>query len=144
MATSRGPFRGETRLLLFQNLHRFALYLAIFYVPILYADAIASFIYHGRFGVGVGSLVLTINATLLAGYTFGCHSFRHLIGGRSNCMSCGKNTIRFRAWKRASWLNERHMLFAWMSLFWVAFTDIYVRLVSVGVWRDLNTWGGFD
>jgi hypothetical protein len=32
------------------------------------------------------------------------------------------------------------MLFAWCSLFWVAFTDIYVRLVSMGVITDLNTW----
>jgi hypothetical protein len=27
-----------------------------------------------------------------------------------------------------------------MSLFWVGFTDIYVRLVSMGVITDLNTW----
>jgi hypothetical protein len=33
------------------------------------------------------------------------------------------------------------MNFAWVSLFWVAFTDVYVRLVSMGILRDLNTWG---
>jgi hypothetical protein len=27
-----------------------------------------------------------------------------------------------------------------MSLFWVAFSDVYVRLVSMGVVTDLNTW----
>jgi hypothetical protein len=27
-----------------------------------------------------------------------------------------------------------------MSLFWVGFTDVYVRLVSMGVITDLNTW----
>jgi hypothetical protein len=32
------------------------------------------------------------------------------------------------------------MVFAWTSLFWVAFSDLYIRLVSLGVWRDLNTW----
>ena len=32
------------------------------------------------------------------------------------------------------------MMFAWMSLFWVGFTDVYVRLVSMGVITDLNTW----
>ena len=27
-----------------------------------------------------------------------------------------------------------------MSLFWVGFTDVYVRLVSMGVITDFNTW----
>lgn len=140
LAKRRPPFRGETRLLLFQNLHRIALYFAILYVPILYADAIAAFIHEGEFGIGVGTIVLWINATLLAGYTFGCHSFRHLVGGGTDCMSCGAATLRFRTWKKATWLNERHMQFAWASLFWVAFSDIYVRLCSMGIIHDLNTW----
>lgn len=139
-AKRRPPFKGETGLLVFQNLHRFALYLAILYVPILYADAIAALFHDGKFGVGVGTLVLWINATLLAGYTFGCHSLRHLIGGRSDCMSCGKRTLKYKTWKRATWFNERHMQFAWASLFWVAFTDVYVRLVSNGTIQDWNTW----
>jgi hypothetical protein len=33
-------------------------------------------------------------------------------------------------------LNRRHMLWAWMSLFWVGFTDLYVRLCSMGIWHD--------
>ena len=136
MTKHTGPYHGETRFLIFQNLHRVTLYFALLYVPILYADAIASFINHGQLGVGVGSMVLLVNATLLAGYTFGCHSFRHLVGGGSDCMSCGAATLRFRTWKKATWLNERHMQFAWASLFWVAFTDIYVRLCSMGVWTD--------
>jgi hypothetical protein len=32
------------------------------------------------------------------------------------------------------------MAFAWTSLFWVALSDLYVRLVSMGVIRDWNTW----
>jgi len=27
-----------------------------------------------------------------------------------------------------------------MSLVWVGFTDVYVRMVSMGVITDLNTW----
>ena len=54
--------------------------------------------------------------------------------------ACGKATIKYKTWSRASWLNARHMNFAWVSLFWVAFSDIYVRLVSMGIIRDLNTW----
>ena len=34
-----------------------------------------------HFGIGVGTLVLTVNVILLSGYTLGCHSLRHLVGG---------------------------------------------------------------
>lgn len=134
------PYRGETALLIFQNLHRYALYFAILFVFILSYDAIIAFFKDGKPGIGVGSIVLTINAILIGCYTFGCHSFRHLIGGRDNCMSCGDETVKYGMWKRASWLNARHMLFAWLSLVWVMVTDLYVRLVSMGVIKDLNTW----
>lgn len=133
-------YKGETYFLTFQNLHRFALYPAIGYIFILYYDAFIAFFHNGEFGIGVGTLVLLINATLLGGYTFGCHSFRHIIGGHDDCMSCGQNTFKYGAWKRASWLNARHMYFAWVSLIWVGFTDVYVRLVSMGKITDLNTW----
>jgi hypothetical protein len=137
---ARRGYRGETGLLLFQNLHRYAMYLALFYLPILTYDALISFSRDGVLGVGVGSLVITINTSLLAGYAFGCHSFRHLIGGGDDCMSCGQNTTKLKLWKFSTWFNERHMLLAMVSLFWVAFTDFYVRMVSMGAIHDLNTW----
>ena len=87
----------------------------------------------------MGTIILLINPVLLGSYTFGCHSFRHLIGGKMDCMSC--SSFRYRAWAKVSWLNSRHMLFAWLSLVWVGWTDIYVRLVSMGVIHDMNTWG---
>ena len=55
--------------------------------------------------------------------------------------TCGKSTLALGAWKKATWFNERHMQFAWASLLWVMVTDVYVRLVSMGVIKDLNTWG---
>jgi hypothetical protein len=30
------------------------------------------------------------------------------------------------------------MLWAWMSLFWVGFSDLYVRLCSMGIIRDIR------
>jgi hypothetical protein len=33
-------------------------------------------------------------------------------------------------------MNQRHQAFAWLSLFSVAFADLYVRLCSMGVWTD--------
>ena len=134
-------YHGETRLLLIQNLHRFALYAALVFIILLGKDAVEAFFRGGKFGVGVGSIILTINVVLIAGYTFGCHSLRHLIGGRKDCMTdCGKPTIAHRGWRRVTWFNERHMQFAWASLLWVMLTDLYVRLVSMGVIRDFNTW----
>jgi hypothetical protein len=88
------------------------------------------------FGVGVGTIVLTLNVILLGSYTFGCHSLRHLIGGGNDCLSCtaGGGT----AYDCVSALNRRHMLFAWMSLVVVGFSDLYVRLCSMGVWSDVR------
>jgi len=137
----RPTYKGETGLWVFQNLHRYALYIALIYVVILTYDAVMAFFKHGHFGIGVGTLVICINTALISSYTFGCHSFRHLIGGRTDRMSDkGQSTSKLSAWKGASWFNARHMNFAWCSLGWVAFTDLYIRLVSMGVITDLNTW----
>jgi hypothetical protein len=140
--STQRPYRGETGLLLVQNLHRYALYFAIAFIVILYDDAFRAFYREGQPGVGVGTVILLINPTLLAMYTFGCHSFRHLIGGRLDCFSCDRSAgMRHSLWRRVTALNERHMEFAWLSLFWVAFSDLYVRLVSMGVLHDVSTWG---
>jgi hypothetical protein len=134
-------YRGETQLMLFQNLHRYAMYFALVFIPLLSKEAISSFFRDGVFGVGVGSLLLTTNAVLIAAYTLGCHSFRHMIGGRKDCMSaCGKPSLALGTWKKATWFNMRHMQFAWASLVWVMITDLYVRLCSMGVIHDFNTW----
>jgi hypothetical protein len=134
-------YRGEHRFpLILQNIHRYFFYLAFVFIIILSYDAIISYWFpdkngNYRFGIGVGSLVLTLNAILLGGYTFGCHSFRHLVAGRFDRITEAGPT-RERAYAAVSCLNRRHMLWAWMSLFWVGFTDLYVRLVSMGVWTD--------
>lgn len=134
-------YKGETGLLLIQNLHRIALYFALIFIVLLAHDAILAFRRDGELGFGVGTLILCINPILLSLYTFGCHSFRHLIGGGNDTMSCGQETTSYGTWKKVSWLNARHMQFAWASLFWVGFTDIYVRLVAMGAITDVNTWG---
>lgn len=135
-------YKGETALLVFQNLHRYALYIAIGIVVVLTYDAYLAFWRDGKFGFGVGTFVLILNAVLLASYTFGCHSFRHLVGGQLNCFTCdGAARARHGAWQKVSWLNSRHMLFAWLSLIWVGFADFYVRMVAMGYIHDLSTWG---
>ena len=60
-----------------QNIHRYFLYLALVFLVILGRDVWDAFWFNGRFGIGVGTLVLLANLVLLTSYTFGCHSFRH-------------------------------------------------------------------
>jgi hypothetical protein len=78
--------------------------------------------------------VLTINVVLLSGYTLGCHSLRHLVGGYLDRLS--GRPVRRTAYECVSCLNRGHMRWAWASLFWVAFTDLYVRLCSMGILSD--------
>ncbi len=135
-------YKGETGLLVIQNLHRYTLYIAILYIGILYYDAFHGFFRNHEFGIGVGSVILLLNPTLLAFYTFGCHAFRHLIGGKEDCFTCpiGNEKVKHKVWKKVSILNSKHMLWAWISMIWVAITDLYIMLVSKGVIADWNTW----
>ena len=99
----------------------------------------AAFFFSDGFGVGVGSLVLLANIVLLTLYTFSCHSLRHLAGGKLDCFSCTKfGPPRHTAWGWLSRLNERHMLFAWMSLFSVGLADLYIRMVASGFLKDIR------
>jgi hypothetical protein len=141
-AFPKKDFKGETKIWLFHNSHRLWLYFAIAFVCILSYDAVMSWFRGGRFGVGVGTIILTLNPVFISLYTFGCHSFRHLIGGKHDCVGCtaGMSKARFGVYQKVSWLNRNHKLFAWLSLIWVGWSDVYVRLVSSGVITDLNTW----
>ncbi|PCJ89672.1 MAG: succinate dehydrogenase [Flavobacteriales bacterium] len=132
---------GETGLMVVQNLHRYAMYFAIIYIFIFFYDAFLAFFNNGKLGIGVGTILILGNAILLGAYTFGCHSVRHLIGGRLDCYSCSMGAKRAHSnWKLVTWLNERHEKFAWISMIWIMVADLYIRLVSMGVITDLNTW----
>ncbi|MEP7074165.1 MAG: succinate dehydrogenase [Acidobacteriota bacterium] len=138
----RSGYRGERKFpLVLQNIHRYFLYLALIFILILAYDALEAMWFPGadgkrHFGIGVGTLVLVVNVVLLSSYTLGCHSLRHLVGGGCDVMS--DKPARQTAYKCVTKLNKRHMLFAWMSLFWVGFSDIYVRLCSMGILHDLR------
>src|SRR5207249_11996266 len=123
----RHKYQGETRLLLWQNLHRYVLYLAIPINVWLWIDAARAFYYQGRLGIGVGSLVLVVNSALLSCYTLSCHSFRHVIGGCLDCFYTARGRrIQHRLWRGASIMNQNPMVWAWVSLFGVMLADCYV------------------
>jgi hypothetical protein len=77
---------------------------------------------------------MAVNVVLIALYTFGCHSLRHLVGGRKDEIS--KSAVTSACYSCTSGLNRKHQLFAWASLISVMFTDIYIRLCSMGIWSD--------
>lgn len=137
--------------LILQNVHRYFLYLAIFVLAVLWYDVWKALWFERaptpwrggvnplpdtEFGIGLGTLVLALNAALLTGYTFGCHSLRHLIGGRVDCLA-GK-PVKSACYGCVSKLNSKHMLWAWLSLFSVALADLYVRLMSLGAIADVR------
>jgi hypothetical protein len=136
----RNSYWGERKFpLILQNVHRYFLYVAILFVFILAYDGIRALIFTApdgskHFGLGVGSLVLIANPIFLGLYTFGCHSLRHLVGGRKDVLS--SSPARKSAYDCVSCLNRRHMLWAWISMFYVGFADLYVRLCDMGIWHD--------
>ncbi len=96
----RKGYLGEKYLpLVLQNVHRYFLYLALLFIIILGRDAFDGLWFAGddgvkHFGLAVGSLVLIVNVILLAGYTLGCHSLRHLVGGFLDSKSKGPLRLR--------------------------------------------------
>ena len=139
----RSGYRGERRLpLVVQNVHRYFLIFALALLGFLSYDAWKGFWFEDpaaggtALGVGIGSFVLLVNVVLLSGYTLGCHSLRHLVGGRLTQIS--KRPAHAATYRCVSCLNRRHMMWAWLSLAWVGFSDLYVRMCAMGVWTDLR------
>lgn len=139
----RNAYQGETRLFLFQNLHRYFLYCALIFLIMLSIDVGHACIWpcgEGmEFGISLGTIVLVTNVTLLSLYTFSCHSLRHLLGGNVDCYSCvAFGQARHKLWRGISSLNKNHMLWAWTSLFAVGFADFYVWMVAAGQIIDVR------
>jgi hypothetical protein len=136
----RNSYLGERYFpLVIQNVHRYAFYFAAIFIALLAYDGWRALWFKAadgttHFGIGLGSIVMLANPVLLGLYTFGCHSFRHLVGGRKDVMS--DSSLRKSCYDCVSHLNKKHMLFAWVSMFYVGFVDIYIRMCAKGVWTD--------
>ncbi|MFN0181184.1 MAG: succinate dehydrogenase [Gemmatimonadales bacterium] len=139
----RKSYLGERYFpLILQNIHRYFMAIAVVFVFLLAYDAFKAFWFADpatgttRFGIGVGSLLLTLNVVALGGYTFGCHSMRHIAGGWRDQFSKSRGfSVPYNC---SSCLNRAHGRWAWVSLFTVAFSDVYVRLCSMGVLTDFR------
>jgi hypothetical protein len=134
----RSKYEGETKFpFLIQNAHRYFMYLATIALVFLWGDVVEAFVNGGHLNLGFGVWLMLLNVILLTGYTLGCHSLRHLVGGKSNCMSCAPAAAA--GWKAASKFNAKHMQWAWASLTSVCATDLYIRLGGLGV-LHLEHW----
>lgn len=151
----RKKYWGENHWpLLLQNAHRYTMYVAVLFLVMLWWDVFHAFrwpvIEEGRvlghhFGMGVGTLVMLVNVILLSGFTFGCNSLRHIVGGRFNCFTCINYALHreqerpgYKLWRFSTYFNENHMVWAWLSLFSVGLTDVYIRMCAMGIWKDIR------
>jgi hypothetical protein len=138
----RKSYLGERYFpLVLQNVHRYFLLIAVVFLGLLIHDVWKALWWTDAsgvtsFGLGVGALVLLANVILLGGYTLGCHSLRHLVGGVVDQLS--RAPVRRFAYQCSSICNRGHMRWAWASLISVAFSDVYIRLCSMGIWTDLR------
>jgi hypothetical protein len=138
----RKSYLGERYFpLVFQNVHRYFMAIAVLFLFILAWDLWKAMWFPTadggtEFGLGVGTLVLALNLVCLTGYTLGCHSMRHIVGGFRDQFSFKK--IFSVPYACSSCLNAAHNRWAWTSLFTVAFSDIYIRLCSMGIWSDFR------
>ena len=133
VAEPHKTYTGETKApLVLQNGHRWFFLAGLVFNVILTIDAFLAFRNaQGQWGhMSVGTLVLLTNATLLWLYSASCHTCRHTIGGRLRHFS--KHPVRYKLWTWVSVLNHSHPTFAWISLFGVALSDVYVRFVASG------------
>ena len=86
----RKTYWGERMFpLILQNVHRYFLYLALVFIVLLAHDAWKAMWFAERVlsGSVSGRWCMIVNPILLGGYTLGCHSLRHLVGGRLDAMS---------------------------------------------------------
>jgi hypothetical protein len=137
-------YKGETKFpFVLQNLHRYTLYFGIALVALLSYDVVMATRFpvgedatKTTFGIGLGTLIMALNVTLAGSYTFGCHAFRHLVGGARDLLS--GFPLRKKAYDCSTCLNKRHGLFAMASLYSMVTTDLYIRLCAAGVIHDVR------
>jgi hypothetical protein len=130
-------YHGETRFpFILQNIHRYFFYLSLIILAFLWWDVILAFKFPDGFGMGLGTVVLGVNAALLSLFSFSCNSCRHVCGGYLKSFHAAPT--RYKVWSWVTRLNEKHMEYAWVSLFSVALADLYVRLLAMGVISDLR------
>jgi hypothetical protein len=131
----RGKYTGERWLpLVLNNFHRYFLYTALILLVIHWIE----FLKVLQYGVGLGTIILDFDTLFLTLYVTSCHAFRHLIGGSSDCYSCGSiESVQYQGWRMVSFINKKHGLWFWLSLGSIMIADFYIRLLYLGIVGDI-------
>ena len=123
-------YKGEKRLFIFNNLHRYFLYAAMVILVIKWWDVTHTMHFHSAtyegYGVSVGTFVMAIEAFLLTMYVTSCHALRHLAGGMLDRWTTGISRVRGVLFGKISVLNRSHGFWFWTSLTFVFLGDLWV------------------
>ena len=131
-------YKGEKRMFIINNLHRYFLYAAMIILLIKWWDVTHTMTFSdGRYGVSIGTFVMAIEAFLLTMYVTSCHALRHIAGGALDRWTQGISKVRGQLFKRISILNRSHGFWFWTSLAFVFIGDLWVLAVSGG-YGDLS------
>ncbi len=96
----RKRYSGETRFpLVLQNIHRYFWYFTLIFAGLLTYDAIEAFRFPGGIGMGLGTVILVVNAVFIWAYQLGCHACRHLTGG--NLRKFSASPVRLWIWTQS-------------------------------------------
>ena len=133
---ARAKYGGETKVpFIWQNIHRFTWYPAVIIATILAYDAVLAFRMPTAsgghaFGIGLGGVLMTVNAVLILLYTFSCHFCRYLVGGRLDRF--WGRPVSLALWRAVSALNFHHGRYAIWSLISVGVVEVYIRMLAMG------------
>jgi hypothetical protein len=130
-------YKGEKRLFIFNNLHRYFLYAAMIILVIKWWDVTHTLHFDEGWGMSLGTLVMAVEAFLLTMYVTSCHALRHLAGGALDRWTTGISRLRGKLFGSISILNRSHGFWFWTSLTFVFFGDLWVLAVSEGYLSDV-------
>ncbi|RJU88768.1 MAG: hypothetical protein DWC07_07225 [Candidatus Poseidoniales archaeon] len=134
-------YKGEKRLFIFNNLHRYFLYAAMIILVIKWWDVTHTMHFHSAdyegYGMSLGTFVMGIEAFLLTMYVTSCHALRHLAGGMLDRWTTGISRIRGQLFGKISVFNRSHGFWFWTSLVFVFLGDLWVLAVAEGHLNDM-------
>ena len=134
-------YKGEKRLFIFNNLHRYFLYAAMIILAIKWWDVTHTLHFtEGAaqgWGICIGTLVMGFEAFLLTMYVTSCHALRHLAGGVLDRWTSPIAKLRGKLFRRISVLNRSHGFWFWTSLTFVFLGDLWVLAVDAGMVSDM-------
>ncbi len=131
-------YKGEKRLFIINNLHRYFLYMVIPILIIKWWDITHTMSFHDGYGISGGTVILTLEAVCLTFYVTSCHALRHLAGGILDRWVDGISKIRGKIFEKISILNLDQGFWFWVSLDFVFIGDAWTIGISMGYINEFS------